>query len=379
MRTLLKPSRLFLPHGGFERWAVPAGDSHALDRGFWERVARSAVNAPSSFHYILPDVYAQEETDENTEAIREKMYSDLEEEKLDRLGRGFVLVKHTQGDGARYGIVAALDLEAFSYAEGESAPVRSLDPPSSRAYDLALARIRMPLECPHITLFYRDKKDKTVRDLLAEDLEKVYSFPLMEDGGGIEGFFIPEDLAYEVSDGLRSRGEPCFLAADGQDELAAAKIHWDAVKTALGKEEFRYHPARFTLVELVNASLPENGLIMPVRVLSGVEADSFLDFFTRRVKCKGGGQILFPALSGAEGVLKTDALIEEFLRANGGQVRYEERTPMLQEDEAAVVLKELDIDELFKAAKSGKLLPHAFTVGEQKKRYCLECREISYD
>ena len=87
-----------------------------------------------------------------------------------------------------------------------------------------------------------------------------------------------------------------------------------------------------------------------------------------------------------EGIAETDALLEAFIRADGGRVDYIHGQKELvrcaaQEGCAGVVLPPIEKDDFFSFLKEGAALPKkSFSVGGSKeKRYYLEGREISYD
>ncbi len=383
MKNCFRATRLFLPRGGFEKWAVPAADSHASDRTFWERVAKNIGNAPSCLNLILPDVYDGEEADA-ADAIAAKLYDTLAEEKLDRIGRSFLFVERTLKDGrVRTGIVAALDLEQFSFAHREVTPVRATEAPSPRAETLKAFRAKTLLEFPHILLFYRDKKMKLARMLSGYDLETLYDFPLMEEGGRICGSFIGEDYAYDVAEEMTTRGEPCFAVADGHDEIAAAKMYWEELKPTLKGAEVRNHPARFALVECINIYDPAVEIRPVHRLVTDTDEEAFADYFARNIKCKRQGHLLYCMLpAGADAVRRADGVISAYLRANGGKVEYFEDTDALSRrgEGIGVIFRPIEKDDLFYDIKGGELMPrHTFTIGEENKRYSLEGREISYD
>ncbi len=381
MKNCFRAPRVFLPRGGFEKWAVPAADSHPGSGDFWERVAKEAGNAPSSLFCILPDV-CRGGPEDDPDRVAASIAGALTEEKLERIGRGFMLTERKLKNGrVRTGIVLALDLETFSFERGEITPARATEGPSPRAAELLALRRKTLLEFPHTLLFYADKKNQLIRDLNELDLEILYDFPLMMDGGNIRGSFIPEEYAYEVAARLNGRGEPRYAVADGHDELIAAKMYWEELKPSLKGAEFKNHPARFALAECINLYDPAVELLPLHRVISDTDEEAFIDFFMKNIKCKREGNFLYPNLpAGMEGAEKADAAISSYLRANGGTVRYAEPAALSGIREGvAVVLKTMEKEDLFYDLKSGNTMHKVFTVGEENKRYCLEGREISYD
>ena len=389
MKNCLRIPRMLLPREGFDKWAVIACDQFTQDRAYWERVARTVADAPSTLRFILPEVYLGEEDEEaRIAAVRKCMYDALESDVLTKLTRGLVFCERTTRTGVRRGILCCIDLEEFSSEEGVPALIRSSEEvlPARLAPRLA-ERENVPLEFPHAILFYRDKKDIAVKTLLREELEQLYDFDLMEGGGHLTGWFVPEDCAEEIVQLLHGKGEPAFAVADGNHSVAAAKAHWENVKRTLKKEETARHPARFMLCELVNLYDPSVVFYPIHRLVKDVETEAFCDFFMKNVRCRREGNVLIPALpAGAEGVRRTDELCEAFVRANGGAIDYVHGDRELalrasQEDCAGVMLAAMDKDDFFPALKGGVNFPKkTFSLGGAKeKRYYLEGREISYD
>lgn len=388
MKNCLKIPRILIPKKDFRHWSVVACDQHTSDREYWERLEREIGSRPSTLRFILPEVYLGEEDEERVQAIHEAMYDAMEDEWMVKLGRGFVLTERTTQSGTRRGIVACIDLEAYTCKAGETSPIRSSEEVVPERLPPRVAQRRGALlEFPHAILFYKDKKDKVMRSLEGEELEELYDFDLMEGGGHLKGYFIPEYIAADVAHMLHSRGEPCFAVADGNHSVAAAKAFWDELKEGLSERETKSHPARYMLVELVNV-YDEAVVFHPIhRLVKEVDAEAFCDFFMREVKCRREGNMLYPALpAGAEGVARTDELIARFLRANTGKVDYIHGTDELKafsrgENCVGVALKPPEKDDFFAFLKGGKNFPKkTFSVGEgNEKRYYTEGREISYD
>lgn len=383
MKNCFRAPRLFLSRGGFEKWAAPAADSHPEGGEFWERVAMKVGNAPSSLYCILPD-YRTEDAEVYADAAAAATIAALSEETVERIGRGFILTERKLKNGAvRTGIVAALDLEQYSYARGEITPARATEGPSSRTDLLLRMRKRALLEFPHTLLFYRDKKNKVSQITEEMELEILYDFDLMADGGHIRGSYIPREVAGEVAAAMVSRGEPCFAVADGHDELVAAKRYWEGIKPTLRPSECKNHPARFALVECINLYDPAVELFPVHRLITDTDEEAFADYFSRNVRCKRQGNVItctFPA--GPASIAKADAVIDGCLRVNGGNVSYsEDAENLLKKGEGVLVLyPPMKKDDLFYALKGGELMPrHSFTIGEDNKRFCFEGREITYD
>ena len=141
------------------------------------------------------------------------------------------------------------------------------------------------------------------------------------------------------------------------------------------------------LAEFVNLFDPAVVFHPIHRLVKEVDRDALCDFVTRNIRCKREGNLLCPALpASAESIRKVDALLEQFVRVNGGSIDYihgRRSLTRLAEEEGCVgvVLSPLEKDDFFPYLKGGANFPKkAFSVGDGKsKRYYLEGREISYD
>lgn len=387
MKSCLRIPRLLIPREGFERWAVIACDQFTSDREYWKRVESYVGDAPSTLRCILPEVYLGEDDEARMEEMRANMYAALEQDVLTKLARGLVLTERTTRTGIRRGLLVSIDLEAYSSEEGVLSPVRA----SERVLKERLqARVEVrkisPLEFPHAVVFYQDKKDKAMKSLLREDLEKLYDFELMEGGGHLTGWFVPGYIAADVVNMLQGKGEPMFVVADGNHSIAAAKAHWEQVKATLKEEERVNHPARFTLVEMVNLCDPSIVFYPIHRLVKDTDAEAFCDFVMRNVKCRREGKVILDFPAGEQGVRLADELCEKYVAANGGQIDYIHGDQHLRECAsregcAGILLAGMEKDRFFPALKNGALLPKkTFSLGTSKeKRYYLEGREISYD
>lgn len=388
MRNCIRIPRIILPRKDFRHWAVIACDQFTSDRAYWDRVAQEVRNRPSTLQFILPEIDLGEDDEARIKEAGEWMRAALVEEWTEKLERGFILTERTVSSGIRRGLIVAIDLEAYSCRPGEVTPIRSSEEvvPDRLPVRIALRR-EATLEFPHAIMFYRDKKDRVMRDLLREDLEKLYDFDLMLGGGNLKGYFVPEFIAADIVQDLYSRGDPCFAIADGNHSIAAAKAFWEEKKQELTERERRLHPARFALIEAVNLYDPAVVFHPIHRLVKETDAEAFCSFFSSQVRCKRDGNVLIPDLpAGAEGAARTDEIVERYVRANGGKIDYIHGHDELfrlasAEDCAGVLLKALEKEKFFAQLKGGRNFPKkTFSIGEAtEKRYYLEGREISYD
>lgn len=241
MRSCVRIPRLFVPRD-YESWVAPACDAPA---DLWEPL--SGEGSVSARDCVIPDFLRGSGEEAQFEKMRENMYAALENGDIERLERGFVLVRKKTSRGERRGLLVCVDLEAVS----EEGGVRL-----STETDPALLRSRMKereravLEFPHTLLCYKDKRDRLMRALEEEELAPLYEFhtPLCS----LKGEFVYDFIAEEIIPDLMKFADPCFGVLDGNHTLATAKRHWEEVKTRIKESEAKNHPARFTLAELVN-------------------------------------------------------------------------------------------------------------------------------
>jgi hypothetical protein len=141
-------------------------------------------------------------------------------------------------------------------------------------------------------LLIDDPERSVIEPLMAkrENFRKVYDTDLMQKGGHISGWFIPEgEETTEIMRRIEALANPeAFLAkyqlkenypllnfavGDGNHSMATAKAAWENIKKNLSPEEVEEHPARYCLCEIVNVQ-DESLEIEPIhRVLFGVNRD----------------------------------------------------------------------------------------------------------
>jgi uncharacterized protein (DUF1015 family) len=202
---------------------------------------------------------------------------------------GFIYTERFVENHLRRGLIAALDLEQYSFQKGSQSLIRATEgtiierlPPRIRIRKSAL------LELPHIMVLIDDPEKTVIEPLAAQTsaMDALYDFDLMQNGGHLKGFLVknaemeksivaaleklsqPEILSRRYK---LTKGETPFLYAvgDGNHSLATAKSIWEEMKATAGED----HPARYALVELVN--IHDEGInFEPIhRLLKNVSAD----------------------------------------------------------------------------------------------------------
>ena len=380
-------------------WSVVACDQFTSQKEYWEAAEQRVGEAPSALRLMLPEAWLGTPRAEGAEeriaaAMREYLDSGVftVEENC------FIYLERTQADGrVRRGLMAALDLEAYDFAAGTRAPVRSTE---GTVEDRLPPRIRIrsgaALEMPHVMVLMDDRDDR-VTGMLGSSvhrMKKLYDFDLMLGGGHIAGWRVSGTLAETAQAALDSLGEeslqrakyggaaangPLTLAmGDGNHSLAAAKRWWEQLRETLAPAERETHPARFALVELVNIHDAALDFEPIHRLILDTDTAEFPAMFeARRHEWEDR------SLTIGERVSAADRFCADYIAAHGGRVDYihgDDTLRKLAERPgcAAVALPPVEKDGLFLSVLTGGALPRkSFSMGHaEDKRYYLECRKI---
>lgn len=301
MQRCTKPAAMLLPAPeiDLEKWAVVACDQYTSQPDYWCKVQKLVGDAPSTLRLTLPEIWL-EETDapERIKAIGRTMEEYQTNGLLRPTAPGMMLVRR-QMEGVtapRWGLVMAVDLEAYDYREGSNSPIRPTERTVPQRIPARLAvRETATLELPHILLLIDDPQRSVIDPVVAirDELEKTYDTPLMLGGGQLTGWFIPEgplpdkiQQALETlaaPERLRERyGAPAdapalqFATGDGNHSMAAARARWEQIRETLTPQQRLEHPARWALAEVVNLQ-DESLEIEPIhRLVAGVNPQTVL-------------------------------------------------------------------------------------------------------
>lgn len=301
MQRCTKPAAILLPAPeiDLEKWAVVACDQYTSQPDYWCKVQELVGDAPSTLRLTLPEIWL-EETDapERIKAIGRTMEEYQTNGLLRPTAPGMMLVRR-QMEGVtapRWGLVMAVDLEAYDYREGSNSPIRPTERTVPQRIPARLAvREAATLELPHILLLIDDPQRSVIEPVVAirDELEKAYDTPLMLGGGQLTGWFIPEgpltDKIQQVletlaaPERLRERyGAPVdapalqFATGDGNHSMAAARARWEQIRENLTPQQRLEHPARWALAEVVNLQ-DESLEIEPIhRLVAGVNPQTVL-------------------------------------------------------------------------------------------------------
>ncbi len=408
----------------FSSWAVVACDQYTSERDYWKNVEVITNGKPSTLSIIFPEVYLEDgDSDSRISQINENMKKYIDDNVISELDNCFVLVdRKTSHSQSRKGLMVALDLECYDFTKGSSTLIRATE---GTVIERLPPRIKIrqnaPIELPHIMVLI-DDPNKTVIEPLFEksvNLEKLYDFELMMDGGHIKGYKISDEgdissIANALSK-LAEQDNYCkkydidcdkdlllFAVGDGNHSLASAKGHWENVKATLSAEDQQNHPARFALVELVNVH--DDGLVFePIhRVLFNVNAEELINEFSSfysnsssAEKCNPGHTFKYITESGKGsitinspksnlevGTLQTflDGYMKAHPEVKIDYIHGDDVVTKLgsQSGNIGIYLPPMTKTDLFKTVILDGALPRkTFSMGEaEEKRFYLECRKI---
>lgn len=406
------PATIGFPKGvDLEKWSVIAADQFSSSPDYWNKVDEIVGDAPSTLRMIVPEVYLaldsasqMEDRVRATHAAMEKYRAQVLEFRPNTV----VLVKRqTPYVECRKSLVLALDLETYSYTGDPHADVRASEATVlERIPAREAVRRDAQIELPHVQVLY-DDPDHKVGKLLegaADELEKLYETDLMMNGGKVAGWRIcgSSDLWADIKkvlDDADSAHGFRFIVGDGNHSLAAAKSHWEKVKSHGAAED---HPARFALVELLNVH--DAGLTMePIhRWLRGISMENLKraaanwnrqhegELVDLTVQTQYGDELLQLKQPGAliiESVQAIiDGLIEDLKLDPSHACEYihgdAELSRLVEENGGiGIALPSLDRSSLFDyVADKGAMPRKSFSLGEaEEKRYYLETRVIVED
>ena len=386
------PADILLPRDcDLTKWAVVACDQYTSQPEYWQRVEFFVGNSPSALHLILPESSLEGPSVETDILdINNTMSRYLREGRFRTLEHAMIYVERTLESGrVRRGVVGMVDLEQYDYEPGADTLIRATEGTVlSRIPPRVAVRKNAPIELPHAMVLADDPGRTVIEPLTAlrDRLEPVYDFELMEHSGHLRGWLLGEAEQGAVAAALRALSDPAafharygtkdkpvmlYAMGDGNHSFAAAKAHWDTLKTSLTADEREWHPARFGLVELVN--LYDSALAFePIhRLLMGVDPKAVqhdLDFDAENP----------PELQ------KLQPMLDEWLSQHPeAQLEYihgeaDCRRLGQASDRLAIAWKKFDKEKLFPdVARHGVLCRKSFSMGSAPdKRFYLECRKI---
>lgn len=398
-----------------EAWACVACDQFTSEPEYWQKAEDIVGNNPSTLRVILPEAYL-EETEARVPVINRTMREYLDGVLCEHKDC-MIYLERVQSDGkVRRGLIGKIDLEAYDYRKGATAPVRATEGTVAERIPPRVAiRRDAAIELPHVMVLIDDMKKTVIEPFAAckETLKAAYDFDLMLGGGHVSAWFVEGEQLCRVEKALAALATPEFVreqygldvpplvyaVGDGNHSLASAKAAYEEVKASIGAEAAKTHPARYALVELVN--LHDEALeFEPIyRVMFGVsptevmaELETYLeglhgDADAQQIVCVG----LFddkklvakhPISQLTVGTLGefVDNYLKTHKEASVDYIHGIESTRKLsaREDAIGFLFEGMQKNQLFKAVICDGALPRkTFSMGHaEDKRYYLESRKI---
>lgn len=414
------PADILLPQNcDLTKWSVVACDQYTSQQDYWERVAQTVGDAPSTLKLILPESQLEDgHFEEHVADINRTMDAYLDQGLFRTLPNALIYVERwLDNKKLRRGLMGVVDLECYDYNAGSSSLIRATEGTViTRLPPRVVVRRNASLELPHIMVLVDDPDKQLIEHLTYETdrMEEVYDFDLMERGGHITGYLLPEDLQADVCEILNTlarphdfarkydaKGKPVLLFAigDGNHSLAAAKAAYEEKKQNTPQEQWADLPSRYALVELVNLH-DESLEFEPIhRVCFDVDADELMkDFLAAYPGAHYGdgdghtityvfdtevGKITIPKPTAQLPVGTLQEFLDQWMQTHSGRIDYVHGDDVTWElgrkpGNIGFLLPAMGKDELFKTVIFDGALPRkTFSMGEaHDKRFYLEARKI---
>ena len=418
-----RPTDILLPQDcDYDKWSVVACDQYTSQPEYWQRVEERVGRAPSALRLILPESSLDgPQVEMDIMDINATMAEYLREGRFKTLPGAMIYVERTLSGGkTRRGLVGMADLTAYDYEPGSDALIRATEGVvMSRIPPRVAVRKNAPIELPHAMLLTDDPRRTVIEPLAAQtdQMELLYDFDLMEQGGHIKGWLLGEAQLAQVAAALSALAEPAafnkkygtenqpvmlFAVGDGNHSLATAKECYERQKRLVPPERWGTIPARFALCELVN--LHDDSLeFEPIhRVVFHTRPGELLDALVRAYPgarrgktAEPGGLPIRYVWEESEGVVTLPAgaaqlpvgalqnFLDDYLMDHPGRVDYIHGEDVAREFAArpgnlALLLPPMGKEELFPSVIHDGALPRkTFSMGEaHDKRFYLEARRI---
>lgn len=414
MNNAFKSADILIPKKNIDmnKWSVIACDQYTSEPEYWNETEKTVGDAPSTLRITLPEIYLEDNNvSERIENIHRNMEKYLEENIFDEYKNALVYVERTQNNGIiRQGIVGKIDLEEYSYEKGSTSQVRATEATViERIPPRVKIRKNASLELPHIMILIDDEKKNIIEPLsaLSENMQKLYDFELMQNGGKIKGYLIPEDVQKnifaeldelgEYNHGLKDVPELLYAMGDGNHSLATAKEYYESLKRENPDKDFSNHPARYALVEIVNLHSPALQFEAIHRIVTDTDTEKLIADMNEFLEIteKPSEQSFSYIIGKTEKkvyigktcsnltVGSLQSFLDKWLKENGGKIDYIHgadtlRTLVENKGGIGFILPDMNKNQLFPTViKDGALPRKTFSMGHaEDKRFYIECRKI---
>ncbi|HAP79032.1 MAG TPA: DUF1015 domain-containing protein [Ruminococcus sp.] len=414
MNNAFKSADILIPKKNVDmnKWSVIACDQYTSEPEYWNETEKIVGDAPSTLRITLPEIYLEDNNvSERIENIHRNMEKYLEENIFDEYKNALVYVERTQNNGIlRQGIVGKIDLEEYSYEKGSTSQVRATEATViERIPPRVKIRKNASLELPHIMILIDDEKKNIIEPLsaLSENMQKLYDFELMQNGGKIKGYLIPEDVQKNIfaeldelgkyNHGLKDVPELLYAMGDGNHSLATAKEYYESLKRENPDKDFSNHPARYALVEIVNLHSPALQFEAIHRIVTDTDIEKLIADMNEflEITDKPSEQSFSYVIGKTEKkvyigktcsnltVGSLQSFLDKWLKENGGKIDYIHgadtlRTLVENKGGIGFILPDMNKNQLFPTViKDGALPRKTFSMGHaEDKRFYIECRKI---
>ena len=399
------------------KWSVVACDQYTSEPEYWGQVQVIVGDAPSTLNVILPECYLNKDTVVNrVKNINQNMKKMLDNNIFKEYKNTMIYVERKQNDGKiREGLIGMIDLEDYSNEVGSQTLIRATEETvQERIPPRILVRENALIELPHIIMLIDDDKKEIIENIKKDlkEKDKVYDFELMQQGGHIKGYQVPEHTidtitkkleqladkdVFETKYEVKNKEVLLFAMGDGNHSLSAAKACYERIKESLPKKEYLKHPARYALVELVNLHSDALEFEAIHRVLFDVDKEDVINELKKYYKINENGKgqkfvivtnkeektyyIENPKSNIAVGSIQM--FLDDYLKNHKGKIDYIHgedvvRDLVSQDNSIGFILDSMKKEELFKTViLDGSLPRKTFSMGHSyDKRFYLEARKI---
>ena len=404
------------------RWSVVACDQYTSQPDYWHRVDELVGDAPSTRKMILPEAFLSSgHIVEDSLRAHQTMEEYLRGDFFRRLPDALIYVERWLSNGKlRRGIVGGVDLEEYDYRGVEQPLIRATEGTVlSRIPPRMAVRREAALELSHVMLLVDDRSRRIIEHLTyeTEDMELLYDFDLMEEGGHITGYLLTEEQKEDVRellseledqerfeavyDAPKGSAPMYFAVGDGNHSLATAKAVYQERKEQHPEVDWSRHPSRWAMVELNN--LHDESLEFEAihRVFFHTDPEQllkeFLEYYPDTYEGAGEGHVIHyvwekwegditipdPVSQLAVGALQ--GFLDYYIKRHPGEgyvdyVHGEDvaRELAAQKGNIGFLLQPMAKEQLFRGVIHDGALPRkTFSMGSAcDKRFYLEAREI---
>lgn len=381
----------------FTKWAVIACDQHTSEPEYWENVRTYVGNAPSTIKMFFPEADLNKVSDELFEQLSANMESLAEQNFYNSYPSSYIYVERTLMNGSiRQGVIGVVDLEYYDYDPKSTTRIFATEATVLQRVPPRIALRKLSsMEFSHTVMFCDDKTNSLVEPIgkVKNQLEKLYDFNLMTNGGRITGYLLngteAKNFEQRVSEYERDHA---YLVGDGNHSLVTAKLIYEAMKESNQDIDWLNHPARYAMVELENINSDAMVFEPIYRIAVCDESNEMLDAFLALDDANGvpftwfyGSQKGIVRIS-VNHELPIEALqrfLDDWFATHNGSVDYihgSETVRKLAQNTNTIGFLQPDFNKsvLFPYILSGKVMPKkTFSIGHaEEKRYYLEGRMI---